>query len=201
MVITNLKGIHRYRKKLTSGIYRYYYKVSREPRSPVFWTRDYAPEPEPVKKSFVDAYHKAKNKWRGKNECVPGTLNAIIAEFRLEDEFKKLRRSTRNGYEECFPEIRDEFGPDELELFEDRRTRKLIKQWRDQWSDTPRQADKMKGTLVRILNYAVDQGEITLHVAGGIKNLYKKPDRSEDLWTPEDIESFSSAASRPLRWF
>ncbi|WP_063297784.1 tyrosine-type recombinase/integrase [Pseudovibrio sp. Ad37] len=76
--------------------------------------------------------------------------------------------------------------------------RKIIKQWHQGFSKTPRQADMHLSMLVRLLNYAVDQGETADHCAGNIKHLHSS-NRADIIWLPEEIEALLKAASMPAR--
>ncbi|SNY94111.1 Phage integrase family protein [Cohaesibacter sp. ES.047] len=199
MVKADLTGIHRYKKTLSGGLVRYYYKVSREKGAPVFWTRDHAPEPEPVSKAFIAAYHDKRADWFVNPIAESDTIAHLIRRVRITPEFQKLARATRAYYEEAFPHILEEFGEDEIAAFEDKAMRKDVKDWRNNWRATPRQADKMLGSLIYILNFAIDEGEITQHVISKIKRLHKS-DRSYIIWEKEDIEAFKSDAPNHLKW-
>ena len=199
MVQADLRGIHRYKKVLSDGAARYYYKVSREKGAPVFWTCDHRPEREPVSREFIAAYHLKRADWFKAPAQRGNTVSHAISRLLQTPDFKKLAKATQAYYSEAFPFILEEFGEDELEAFEDKAMRKDVKQWRNQWKDTPRQADKMLGTLVYILNFAIDEGEITGHVLHRIKRLHKS-DRSYIIWEPEDITAFKSDASIFLQW-
>lgn len=177
----DIKGIHRYHKKLSDGTVRYYYKVSREKGAPVFWTKDHSPEREPLRTAFVAAYMEARAEWFRAPVADKDTVAHLILRLQQTPDFKKLAKATKAYYQEAFPAILEEFGEDDIAAFEDRSMRKDVKTWRNQWRETPRQADKMLGTLVYLLNFAVDEGEITGHVLNKIKRLHKF-DRSYIIW-------------------
>ena len=195
----DIKGIHRYHKKLSDGTVRYYYKVSREKGAPVFWTKDHSPEREPLRAAFVAAYMEARAEWFRAPVADKDTVAHLILRLQQTPDFKKLAKATKAYYQEAFPAILEEFGEDDIAAFEDRSMRKDVKTWRNQWRETPRQADKMLGTLVYLLNFAVDEGEITGHVLNKIKRLHKF-DRSYIIWEKEDIAAFKSDAPEHLKW-
>lgn len=199
MVIGKIKGIHRYRRPLNNGTFRYYYKVSREKGAPIFWTCDGRPEKEPVSQAFITAYEEKKAEWFQATPALEDTIAGLVKRHRTTDEFKALSKSSKQYYEEAYPHILAEFGEDEIAVFEDPNMRRDVKNWRSKWKATPRQADKMLGSLVTLLNFAIDEGDIARHVLHGIKRLHSA-DRSYIIWEDADILAFSSDASEQLKW-
>lgn len=78
--------------------------------------------------------------------------------------------------------------------------RPRIRQWRGQYSDTPRAADTGMQVLSRILSHGVDpMGKLTSNPAEGIKHLYSS-DRSEIIWTDADINQVKAGCSEEVKW-
>ncbi|SNY93486.1 Phage integrase family protein [Cohaesibacter sp. ES.047] len=201
MVAAKLKGIHKYSKKLADGTCTYYYKVNREKGSPVFWRSKNKPEPEPVSDQFLDAYNNAKASLNV-NGTLPKSffsINDLITEFRRSGEWAKLARDTKRGYEEVFALISDEFGDDDIKIFEATDFFGDVLEWQYQWSDRPRKADRLVQGLTRLANFAKYMKKIDNHVLSGIKRLHRA-DRSDIIWTTEEIERFCADASPQLRW-
>lgn len=179
------EGIHRVRFKLASGVLRYYYYAFRG--GPKFWTCDQHPVDEArLPRAFIKAYDEAMSDHKQRLAATPNTVDALIDRYQDATEHKSLDPETQSFYEESFPAIREEFGPDEVEIFLDRKTRKQVKQWRDRWHNQPRTADKRVGALVKVLNYAVDEGDLEFHVAGNINKLYKS-DRAIIIWDDAEL--------------
>lgn len=183
-----MTGIHKYRKRLANGSCRWYYKVSREKGAPVFWQADQRPEPEPFSEAFQEAYAKAKRVWQDQKRGIstPGTINALIDDFHAQKVREGRSRDTISNYERSYPIIREEFGPDAVSVFTNPGMRKQTKEWHRKFEKTPRQADYHLGTLVAMLNFAVDEGDIAGHVIGNIKRLHDV-DRSDIIFTPDEF--------------
>lgn len=192
------EGIHRVRFRLANGVYRYYYYAFRG--GPKFWTCDAAPVSETSPpRDFSAAFDRAMESHKIRLAAPAETVDGLIDRFISSSHFTSIDPETQSFYAESFPDIRREFGPDEIEIFLDKKTRKQIKEWRDIWREKARTADKRVGALVKILNYAVDDGDIEFHVAGNINKLYKA-DRAEIIWEVDEINRLLSACnSRALK--
>jgi len=81
---------------------------------------------------------------------------------------------------------------------EDKRARGDFKEFRDSFSGTPRKADYLWTTIARVLSVAKDRGKIAVNVCERGGRLYES-DRSEIVWTAEDIRAFCGAASVELQ--
>jgi hypothetical protein len=68
-------------------------------------------------------------------------FSAIIAAYRASPEFERLADSTRRDYHRILDRIDGQFGAAPIAAFEDRRMRREIIEWRDQWRGQPRTAD------------------------------------------------------------
>jgi hypothetical protein len=73
-----------------------------------------------------------------------------------------------------------------------------FKEFRDSFSDTPRKADYVWTTIARVLSVAKDRGKIAVNVCERGGRLYDS-DRSEIIWTAEDIKQFCRVASVELQ--
>lgn len=188
--LATMVGIHKYSKRLADGTQRWYYKVSREKGAPVFWERDGTPEPEPFSQDFQASYHTEKRRWLASmaGDAKPGTLHAMEKPWIASLRAKGRAESTIREYERSFPAIRAKFGEDPLIMFTTPKTRKLIKNWHRSFAATPRAADYHLTTLIGLLNFSVDEGEIAHHVAGGIEGLYQA-DRSDIIIEPDELEA------------
>lgn len=125
---------------------------------------------------------------RLRKEPVGSTFAALISRFRNSREHQSRAVRWRNECHKIHDQLIDEFGPDDISIFEDKRTRSDIKALRDKLSDTPRQADKIIAELRAVLSWAEDSGEIGPHVARRIKKL-SKSDRSEIIWSNSEIDA------------
>lgn len=109
------------------------------------------------------------------------TLEEIITAYRAAPEFDKLRDSTKRDYRLWLDRVSARWGDTPLEAFEDRRMRRDIIDWRNQWAAQPRTADKAVVMLGTLLNYGMEIGLLAVNVAAGIKHLHSA-DKSNMIW-------------------
>jgi integrase len=95
--------------------------------------------------------------------------------------------------------IRDKFGTAKLSYFNDVRTRQLVYKWRDSFSTNKRKADHLIAVLSAILTYLVDRSQLERNVVRGMDKIYK-PNRSEIIWTDDEIDKVCEQASDQLEW-
>jgi integrase len=94
--------------------------------------------------------------------------------------------------------IEAKFGKARLAVFDDRRIRGDILDWRDQWADKPRSADMAIQVISRLLSWAEDRGRLGRNHALGIGQLYAA-NRSDLIWTAEHFETFNAHATVEVR--
>lgn len=188
--LATMAGIHKYSKRLADGTKRWYYKISREKGAPVFWQRDGQPEPEPFGEPFQHAYRKAHAIWIAERHGKPveGTVAALAPRWIQSLRIKGRDQTTISAYEASLKAVNAEFGPDPLIMFTTPETRKEVKTWHHCFATNPRTADYHLGTLVALLNFAIDEGEIAGHVVGGIDRLHEA-DRSDIIIEPNELEA------------
>lgn len=186
-MLSKMTGIHRVPKALATGVKRFYYYTRRGGKC--FWVCDGRPEREPMPKAMREAYDAALLEERDEfviRHSSGKTVNWWIDEF-IETEQSNMKEITWRGYEAYIPLIREEFGKDDLAVFEKKKMRRDVKKWHRRMKDKPRFADAALGTLVRILNVAVDEGELAHHCAARIKRLHKA-NRAAIIWEYDEIE-------------
>lgn len=104
------------------------------------------------------------------------TIAGLILEYRSSRDFRSLAKATRKDHERAFPHILKKFGPAPVAAFSDPRIRKDIRKWHDGFP-YDRQADKMLGTLSRLLTFAVQDGYLAINPALKVPNRYvREPD-------------------------
>ncbi|PHR54857.1 MAG: hypothetical protein COA43_16050 [Robiginitomaculum sp.] len=188
-----IKGIHRVSKPLATGGKRYHYYTCRDIDRVNFWTCDNVPA-NIKSMAFRKAYFTAIDIDKGGPR---GSLSRVITEY-LKTITDKAQ-DTQETYRIHCGYVRDKFGKEPLRYFEDPRIRKKIFNWRNSMSSTPRKADNCVGALSRILNHALNNGEISVNRAVGIPNLYKHK-KENPIWSEQHINAFLSDCSRVLRW-
>jgi integrase len=109
------------------------------------------------------------------------TLDEIIAAYRAAPEFTERKPATQRDYRLWLTRISERWGAVPLEAFEDRRMRKDIVEWRNEWVSQPRTADKASVMMSMLLAYGLELGLLSINVAAGIKQLHHV-NKSEQVW-------------------
>jgi integrase len=184
-VRVHLKGIHRVRWRLASDeIATYYYAWRGGPRL----------VGDPGSPEFMRSYNEAV---ASRRRPAQGKLFTLIAEFRASSEYSSLSDSTKRAYTAYLGMIETEFGDMPIEALSDPEVRGEFKRWRDGMADTPRKADYAWTTLARVLSVAHDRGRIPVNPCQRGGRLYEA-DRSEKIWTQDDIARLLAVASPGL---
>jgi integrase len=137
---------------------------------------------------------------RKRQEPVKGTMQSLIDMFRLSAEYRtQIGEKTRRSYNSYLRLIEDRFGTLPLEAVASPKARGKFKEWRDGFAATPRKADYAWTVLARVLSVAKDRGKIAVNVCERGGRLYES-DRSEKIWTADNIRAFCAAASEELQF-
>jgi len=158
----NLKGIHRVRKKLATGLVAtYYYAWRGGPRiEAMFGTPEFH-------QAYVAA-HEARS--RKPVDTLSGVFNAF-EEF---SDFSSLADRTRKDYAKHLRHIEKEFGDFPTSALTDRRTRGEFLAWRDRLGkSSERTADYRFAILARILAWALDRGLVAANPCKRPGRLYR----------------------------
>jgi integrase len=182
MPSVRLKGI----KKVKSKGHIYYYAWIGGPRL----------DGSPGSPDFVASYLRAVG-----NRSAPrsGTINAVIAKYRISGEFTELAPSTQKAWLPWIDRVQAHWGKLNIKQFENPSIRQDIKEWRDNWRKTPRSADYAKQVLSRILGFAVEGGMLSINPCGDVANIYVS-DRSDIIWTAADIDALLAKASPEIAY-
>lgn len=136
-------------------------------------------------------------------KATPGadTIAGLILEYRASRSFKSLAKASRKDHERAFPHILKEFGTAPVQAFSDARIRKDIRKWHDGFKHD-RQADKILGTMSRLLSFAVADGYLAVNPASHIEKRYQREADPTPI-SEDDIEEAANAApddvSRAIR--
>lgn len=185
-VRVNLKGLHTVKRRLASGVVNVHYYA---------WRGGPRIDAEPGTPVFLDAYTQAH---RDRVKPARGLLCGIVAEFRASSEFTSKSPATQRAYSAYLKLIEAEFGDMPLAALSEPEVRGEFKAWRDTMAANPRKADYAWTTLARVLSVAKDRGRIPVNPCERGGRLYAA-DRTEKLWTDENIAAMDATASAPLR--
>jgi integrase len=126
----------------------------------------------------------------------PALLVSLIHEWRASPEWKNLADGTRRVWSGHLDLIEGRWGSKPLSVWDDARMVAKVVKWRDERSETPRSADIGVTVLRELLKFSRLRGRVKINVAEGVPNLYKGGDRSEIIWTADDMEAFRVAAEK-----
>jgi integrase len=124
-------------------------------------------------------------------------MRGLIDAYRASPEFERLSPSSQRDYARSLQRIGDRFGNAPLAVFDDRRMRGQVIQWRDGWRDQPRTADKLTVMFGTLLQWGLERGRVGINIAHGIPLLHHA-DRSESIWTDAHWEAIRPHASKEL---
>jgi len=181
-----LKGINWSIKELADGTSKtYWYAWKGGPRI----------DAEPGTPEFMRLYNEAVASYKKKSA---ETFSSLIDYFKDCSEYKDLGEKSKRAYDGYLKLIEAKFGSMPIGALEDKRVRGDFKEFRDSFSDTPRKADYVWTTIARVLSVAKDRGKIAVNVCERGGRLYES-DRSEIVWTADDIRAFCGVASLELQ--
>jgi len=130
---------------------------------------------------------------KGSNSVAePRTFADLANGYVLSSDYTGLRPATKRNWYPWIVAAKEEFGDASLRAMGDKRMRGSIRKWRDNWSHSPRQMDYAIQVLKRILSWGVDGGYLETNRASKFLPKYKA-DRSEILWTEEEINAVALA--------
>lgn len=127
---------------------------------------------------------------------VFGAVTAFLASR----EYEGLADSTRTAYRHYLEAFRDEFVRHPLSFFETPRGVTALSDWRDEWADRPRAADYAMSSVSRLFKWCRGKGLTSAKPTQDIERLHEA-DRSDIIWTPEQIDTFCEKATPELQWF
>lgn len=135
-----------------------------------------------ITKSILDKAAEARKAARLAPEQ---TIAALIQSYKQSPEYGRLSPNTQKDYRRSLDRIDAKFGKAPLEVFEDRRMRKQIINWRDEWQAKPRTADKLTVMMGTLLEHGLQCGQLAINVAHGIPTLHRA-NRADIVWTDTD---------------
>lgn len=184
MVKVELKGLH----KVTAKGRDYWYAWRGGPRL----TGD------PGSPEFMASYHEAVE---SRTAPKGDTVHAAIVSYRNSGAYKALAASTRRQWSRWLDRIDAYFGRLRVAQFgRAEKIRPVIRQWRASHAANPRTADYGMQVLSRLCSHMVDpMGVIPANPCEGIRRLYAS-DRSDIIWTDEDLARAKAVASAELGW-
>ncbi len=184
-VVVRLKGLHKVRRKLADGSFRTHYYA---------WRGGPRVEGIPGTPEFIASYNATV---AARKTPPKDTFTALIVGYRQSQKHLSLRQNSRREEARHLDTIVDAFGAAPLAAFDDTRMRKDIRQWHEGMITTLRKADLALGVLRKVLDFARQDGLLSLNAAAGHPQLHRA-NRSEIVWSPEEIEAVCAVSSPEL---
>lgn len=181
MVKVDLRGVHTAHAK--GNVYYYAWRGGPRLRG------------KPGSPEFVASYQEAHENLKPKDD---GRFLALVRLYKTSSSFTGLAPSTKAEWAKWLDRVADHFGSLRVVQFDrPEKIRPIILKWRNRWTDKPRTADYAVQVLSRVLKFGVDEGKLATNACEGVPQLYKV-DRSETIWTAEDIALLKSSASAEI---
>jgi integrase len=181
MVSAPLRGVHEVRSK--GRVYYYAWRggprLTGTPGTPEFLA------------SLAEAH-------ASRTTPAKGLFNGVIAAYRASPAYPKNTHTVR-AYAAHLADIEERWGKMPLAVVNDVRVRKAFLAWRDGMAHKPRTADMAMGVLKVLLGWAEERVLVTANHAKPIGRLHKV-DKSEDIWTAEDLARAGDIESQEVRW-
>lgn len=127
------------------------------------------------------------------------TIAGALWNYRQAPEWKGLAAGTRKTWGVHLDAIEAKWGKVPTRLFSDPRMVSKVVGWRNSRAATPRSADIGITVLAHFLDWARLDGLVTINVAKDIPTLYRRTDRAEVIWLPQDITAIEAAAGQSLK--
>lgn len=188
MTRVELKGLHRVRVKLASGVTKTYYYA---------WRGGPRLEGEPGTPEFVQSYL-AITRPRGRISSQD-TVLGLLQRFQKASEFTGLAEKTRRDYVAHIKKIETMFGSMAIAALSDPETRGELLDWRDDLATKgKRQADYTMTVFARALSWAKGRGAIPINPLERMGRVYEA-DRTDKVWTQADEQAFLASAPEHMR--
>lgn len=158
-------------KKLSSGKYRVYYSAFRG--GPRFWTdADVYDESD---RRYVSAYEPVLRDARPGPKNDGKSTTAVLERYRTSADFVNLQTRTRKDYSLFLDDFEREFGSDPIELFAEKESLGEIREWRSQWSHSPKRYDYAGTVITKFLNWSVEEdAALAIHHHRGVKKTINR---------------------------
>lgn len=183
-----LPGAHRL-SFAKSGQWRIYWRASRQRGALTFWQCSAPTREEAEAIERAEAPEVAERYSRiAHPRPAAGYIASLIADFKASADWRALAPRTQVEWSRHLDAIRDVFGGTSLAGIERRGSRKLIKAWHEGMAKTPRTANAALSVMVRLLNFGVDQEDLTRNPALNIARLDEGASRAAVVWTPEEFQ-------------
>ena len=162
----------------------------------VYWyhrlTKERLPDDETERIARVLKINATLDGWR--DDVIPGSLGDLICRYKASPEFKRLKESTRSGYNIYLALLERAVAKTTVAGIDAR----WLYEVRDAMADTPRAADMMLSVLSVLLNFSIARGWRSDNPARHVKKL--RGSKSYEPWPESAIERFRAGANPRMVW-
>lgn len=130
----------------------------------------------------IQAYE-AERRPKGDHKFLYGLITRYLASPEFQND---LAPRTMRDRRKFLDTARVDLGELELRALEARGARHTLIRWRDRFSDTPKTADELLGSLSIVLQWAANRGEIRDNPLKDFPRLYHS-NRADIIWTADDL--------------
>lgn len=135
----------------------------------------------------------------GRKSGDKSKLSGLIARYRASEDWTGLSDKTRVNWSPWLDKIQEHFGKLSIANFDRPAMTPIITAWRDKFRATPRSADVGLSVFSRLMSFGRTVGVLSYNPVTPIKRLYKA-DRSEIIWTDDDLALLRKTASPEIMW-
>lgn len=182
-----LAGVHRVRKRTASGVTEYWYAWRGGPQILRVSARSDNDLSRAVAAATPDACEAFRAASAKGGDSI--TLYGLITRYLTAMEAFDLADRTKADRRKMLDKARTDIGRMELRALASDRARKTLVDWRNGYKATPKTADELLGALSRVIDWGIDQGDLTRNPIKDVAALYAPPDRSEIIWEPHHLEA------------
>lgn len=152
---------------------------------------------DPATAEFMEAYQRIhagyESEKAGESTVpVPGTIAALIVDFKKSADFLTLSPRTKELYLTHLDDISERFGRFQIKNM----TRNVVMTYRDSMADNPGKANNAIKIMSRLYSFAIDRDMATVNPVSRVKKLKLGSYRP---WTLEEIEKFRTNAAPHMR--
>lgn len=155
------RGVHRVRRKLRSGVRWHFYAW---PGGPKFWEGEERESRDPA---FFQAYAEAVERPKPADYMTP----EMVDDFLSSTAMPRAERS-RKDLRKWALRFAEHFKDAPAVVFEERGSRAVVNEWRAKWAHSPKQHDDAGVLAVRVLNWALEEGNLAEHFCHKLHRLY-----------------------------
>jgi integrase len=195
-----LPGIHRVRRpRADGGVAEYWYAWRGGPRILYAAAASDLLLDQEIARSFPQAANAYARHHAERKTPDRVSLYGLITRYLQSAEFARAAPRTRKDRRTLLDRVRNDLGEMELRALEARGARAALLAWRDRYASTPKTADELAGVASKVMQWAVDRGELQLNPLAGFPRLYRV-NRAEAVWEASHLTTLLAHTAPEFTW-